>query len=64
MEINNQNVTSYHVMNSQAALRSDAQMQDRGPDSIPPTSASNSGTGTNTDYDNSKTSGRRLDVEA
>ncbi|MCC5814555.1 MAG: hypothetical protein JJT78_07350 [Leptospira sp.] len=64
MEINNQNITSYHPVNSQAALRSDSQMQDRGPDSIPPTTASNSGTGTQTDYDNAKSSGRHLDVEA
>lgn len=64
MEINTQNVTAYHPVNAQAALRSDSQVQDRGPDSIPPAKSSGDSSGAGTEYDNSKTSGRFLDTSA
>lgn len=64
MEISSQNISTYHPVNAQAALRTDMQAQDRGPDSIPPANPSGNGAETSTSYDNSKTQGRYLDVEA
>jgi hypothetical protein len=63
MEIGSQNVYSAHPVNVQAALRSDAQIQDRGPDSLPPVSAGPEGqpSGTSTE---AKSEGRYLDIRA
>lgn len=64
MELIQSNVYSAHPVNMQAGLRTDMQAQDRGPDSLPPTNESQDSSGSGTDYDNSKSSGRYLDTKA
>jgi hypothetical protein len=64
MEPINQNVYSAHPVNMQAGLRTDMQVQDRGPDSLPPTTESYDSSESKSDYDNSKSSGRYLDTKA
>ncbi|NCN11514.1 MAG: hypothetical protein GW938_16885 [Leptospira sp.] len=64
MEIGSQNVHSAHPMAVQSSIRTEMQVQDRGPDSIPPISSANYSAETNTQVDNTKSSGRYLDTKA
>ncbi|WCL50434.1 hypothetical protein [Leptospira sp. GIMC2001] len=64
MEIGSQNIHPGHPLTTQANLKTEMQVQDRGPDSIPPVSQSNSSSESNTSYDNTKSQGRYLDTKA
>lgn len=55
-------VSNYHPVNVQAGIRTEPEMQGRGPDSVPPASNSRSTGDTNTTYDNTKTQGRYIDT--
>ncbi|MCG9876313.1 MAG: hypothetical protein MH321_16170 [Leptospiraceae bacterium] len=64
MEIGTQNIHSAHPMAVQSSIRTENQVQDRGPDSVPPISSASYSAETNTKVDNTKSSGRMLDTTA
>lgn len=64
MEINSQQVYSAHPVNVQAALRTDMQVQDRGPDSLPPANSAKDSSGSDANYEDNRSSGRYLDTRA
>ncbi len=61
---NTYNISSYHPVGVQAGIKTEPELQGRGPDSVPPAQNSSSTVDMNPNSDSSQSAGRRLDITA